>query len=237
MLKSQPSLTERVYDAILEEIAAGVLPAGSHLVQEQLAERLGVSRQPVQQAMALLKADGIVEEIGRRGLWVAPLDPDLMQHHYEIRAAIDGLAARLTAEHAKADADHAQLFSSRAGEILAQGMKAVEAVDVTQQINCDAALHKLVYEMSGNPLLARTAEPHWRFLQRAMGEVLRRATLPVEIWRQHGEIVEAIAEGDAARAETLMVTHDLEAAVTLREALLAQPPEDDTAQAQRETSA
>jgi DNA-binding FadR family transcriptional regulator len=81
------------------------------------------------------------------------------------------------------------------------------------------ALHTLIYEMSGNPLLALTAEPHWRFLRRAMGEVLRRATLPREIWRQHAEIVDAIAGGDADRAETLMVDHDLAAAKTLRAAL------------------
>lgn len=226
LLKSQPSLTERVYDAILDEIATGALPAGSHLVQEQLAERLGVSRQPVQQAMTLLKADGIVEEIGRRGLWVAPLDPDLMQHHYEIRAALDGLAARLTAGRARGDASLADLFSKRAGDILAKGAEAVETGAVTDQIHHDAALHKLVYEMSGNPLLARTAEPHWRFLQRAMGEVLRRATLPVEIWRQHTEIVDAIAAGDGPRAEALMVAHDLEAAQTLRAALISQAADD-----------
>jgi len=81
------------------------------------------------------------------------------------------------------------------------------------------ALHTLIYDMSGNPLLARTAEPHWRFLRRAMGEVLRRATLPREIWRQHAEIVDAIAGGDTDRAETLMVDHDLAAAKTLRAAL------------------
>jgi DNA-binding FadR family transcriptional regulator len=80
-------------------------------------------------------------------------------------------------------------------------------------------LHTLIYEMSGNPLLELTAEPHWRFLRRAMGEVLRRATLPREIWRQHVEIVDAIAGGDADRAETLMVVHDLAAAKTLRAAL------------------
>ena len=54
ILKSQPSLTDQVYDAIVDQICEGALSAGSHLVQEQLAERLGVSRQPVQQAMALM---------------------------------------------------------------------------------------------------------------------------------------------------------------------------------------
>jgi DNA-binding GntR family transcriptional regulator len=218
-LKSNPNLADQVYDALVDEICGGMLPAGSHLVQEQLAERLGVSRQPVQQAMARLKADGIVEEIGRRGLWVAPLDPDLMRHHYDIRAVLDGLAARLAAERVRAGAGGK--FRRRADAILAAGTQAVETGDTAGQVRQDRALHALVYETSGNPLLARTAEPHWRFLQRAMGEVLRRATLPKEIWRQHAEIAEAIAAGEPDRAERLMTEHDLAAARTLQAALAA----------------
>ncbi|MDC1198805.1 GntR family transcriptional regulator [bacterium] len=80
-----PSLTDQVYDAIVDDICDGSLPAGAHLVQERLASKLGVSRQPVQQAMALLKANGMVEEIGGRGLRVAPLDLTQMRQRYEIR--------------------------------------------------------------------------------------------------------------------------------------------------------
>jgi len=219
ILKSQPSLTDQVYDAIVDQICEGALPAGSHLVQEQLAERLGVSRQPVQQAMALLKADGMVEEVGRRGLWVTPLDADLMRHHYDIRATLDGLAARMAAARIAAALELGARFAQSAGDILERGEQAVANGDVAGQVRHDMALHTLIYDMSGNPLLARTAEPHWRFLRRAMGEVLRRATLPREIWRQHAEIVDAIAGGDTDRAETLMVDHDLAAAKTLRAAL------------------
>jgi DNA-binding GntR family transcriptional regulator len=219
LLKAQPSLSDQVYDAIVDEICDGTLPAGSHLVQEQLAKRLRVSRQPVQQAMALLKADGMVEEVGRRGLWVTPLDADLMRRHYDIRAALDGLAARMAATRVAAAQELGGRFARSAGDILERGEQAVADGDVAGQVRHDMALHTLIYEMSGNPLLALTAEPHWRFLRRAMGEVLRRATLPREIWRQHAEIVDAIAGGDADRAETLMVDHDLAAAKTLRAAL------------------
>lgn len=218
-LKSNPNLADQVYDALVDEICGGMLPAGAHLVQEQLAERLGVSRQPVQQAMARLKADGIVEEIGRRGLWIAPLDPDLMRHHYDIRAVLDGLAARLAAERVRAGAGGT--FRGRADKILAEGTQAVETGDTPGQVRQDRAFHALVYETSGNPLLARTAEPHWRFLQRAMGEVLRRATLPKEIWRQHAEIANAIAAGEPDQADRLMTEHDLDAARTLQAALVA----------------
>lgn len=218
-LKPSPNLAEQVYDALVDEICGGALPAGSHLVQEQLAERLGISRQPVQQALARLKADGMLHEIGRRGLWVAPLDPGLMRHHYDIRAVLDGLAARLAAARVRDEPEATEAFRLHAAAILDAGTRAVATGDTAEQVRQDRAFHGLVYEMSGNPLLARTAEPHWRFLRRAMGEVLRRAELPAEIWRQHAEIAEVIAAGAPDRAERLMMDHDLDVAKTLAAAL------------------
>ncbi len=225
ILKPQSSLADQVYEVIVDEICEGALPAGSHLVQEQLAERLGVSRQPVQQAMTLLKADGMVEEVGKRGLWVTPLDADLMRHHYEVRAALDGLAARMAAQRLAQAPELKRSFSGRARDLLERGAQAGESHDVAEQVRLDMELHGLIYETSGNPLLSHTAESHWRFLRRAMGEFLRQAQLPREIWRQHAEIVEAIASGDEHRAEQLIVEHDLGAAQTLQTALEASATE------------
>lgn len=222
-LRPQPSLAQQVYDAIVDEICEGRLEAGAHLVQEQLASQLGVSRQPVQQAMTLLKADGMVEEIGMRGLQVTALDLDLMRHHYDIRASLDGIAARKAAIRARDVEGVAAEIEARGREIMRCGVAAVEQAAVRDQIRYDAALHALFYESSGNPLLARTAEPHWRFLRRAMGEVLRHAQLPGEIWRQHAEIVDAVVGGDPDRAEALIVDHDMQAADTLCAALADRP--------------
>lgn len=219
LIQAQPSLTQQVYDAITDEICDGALPAGAHLVQEQLAERLGVSRQPVQQAMALLKADGVVEETGRRGMRVTPLDLDMVRHHYDIRAALDGLAARMAAERCHDDAAACRDLADRGGEILQLGEAAVREGNVGDQVRHDMAFHNLVYAGSGNPLLARTVETHWRFLRRAMAEVLRHAEPPREIWRQHAGILDAIISGEPDRAEALAVEHDLHAAETLQTAL------------------
>lgn len=218
-LQIAPGLAEQVYHAILDDICDGALPPGAHLIQEQLAARFGVSRQPIQQAMALLKADGLVEEVGKRGLCVAALDLNLMRHHYQIRGSLDGLAARLAAERVKTDPAARDELKARGEAILTQGFKAVEDKATRAQIRCDEAFHDLIYDASGNPLLARTVEPHWRFLLRVMSDVLRHAEAPSSIWDQHAAILEAILAGDSALAETLASKHIQIATETLTKAL------------------
>lgn len=217
-----PSLTDQVYDAIVDDICDGALPAGAHLVQERLAAKLGVSRQPVQQAMALLKANGMVEEIGGRGLRVAPLDVTQMRRRYEIRGALDGLAARLAAARAKADPAVAAEIARAGQAILSAGARAIGQGAARALIDEDEAFHELLYDASGNPLLSGAAAPHWRFLRRAMGEVLRHAEPPREIWRQHAALLDAVVAGDPEGAERLALDHVADAAGKLATAFAAE---------------
>jgi DNA-binding GntR family transcriptional regulator len=205
VIRSVPNLTDQVYQLVVDEICDGVLPAGAPLVQERIAERFGVSRQPVQQAIALLKADGLIEEAGKRGMRVASLDIASMRHHYQLRGALDALAARLAAEKAAGNAALARDLEKRGGDIISRGLKAVQSGSVRNQVREEAAFHFFIYEVSGNPLMAKSAEPHWRYLRRAMGDRLRETPQPESIWRQHEEILAAVVSGKpdiaAARAE------------------------------------
>ncbi|MDF1750855.1 MAG: GntR family transcriptional regulator [Alphaproteobacteria bacterium] len=196
-----------MYSAILDEILDGRLPTGAHLIQEQLATDLGVSRQPVQQAMALLKADGLVEEIGTRGLKVAALDFGRMNNHYDIRAVLDAYAARASAQRVRDQQINRAAVEERLGRILQAGRDAVRAASFSDQIRQDEAFHKCLYAYSGNAVLAESAEPHWRFLRRVMADVLRHAEPPPEIWDQHTEIAEAIVAGDPDLAQSLAQSH------------------------------
>lgn len=207
LIKIVPALADQVYQAIFDDICSGRLTPGTHLKQEQLAKQLGVSRQPVQQAMALLKADGLVEDVGRRGLRVSHLDINTMHHHYEVRGLLDGLAVRNTAKRIAGDQAIRKELDKQARNIIDAGRKAINEGDIPEMIRLDEAFHRLFYETSGNPLLAQTAEPHWRYLRRVMGDVLRDAEPPHDIWNQHAAIVEAVLAGDAAHAEQLMTGH------------------------------
>ena len=225
MLRTAPSLSDQIYDAIVDQICDGRLAPGTHLVQEKLAAAFDVSRQPIQQAMNRLKADGLIEELGRRGLFVTALDAGRMRDHYGIRAALDGWAARTAAGRVAADANLKASVAERGRAILAAGEQAVAEGDTAAQVRCDTDFHALIYGASGNRMVATTAEPHWRFLRRAMGDVLRRAEAPESIWRQHAEILEAVLYGDGDAAERLALSHVDHAAARLAAVLTASQEE------------
>lgn len=88
------------YALILDAIDRGHYPPGARLVETELAERFGVSRTPIREALGRLETQGVVAHDGRRGLVVSSLDHNQLGELYEVRAVVEGLAARLAARHA-----------------------------------------------------------------------------------------------------------------------------------------
>ena len=91
------ALIDQVHDRLVSAIADGTLPPGRRLTQEEIAVQLGVSRQPVSHALQVLRRRGLLEEAGKRGLIVAPLDTSRLRGLYQVRAVLEGLAASLSA--------------------------------------------------------------------------------------------------------------------------------------------
>lgn len=206
-ITNTPSRAEQVYVSIRDSICDGTLAPGTHLVQEDVAARLGVSRQPVQQAMILLKNDGLVLEQGARGLYVAPLDAEQTIRRYQIRLSLDQLAARLTAERAAASPDFAAALIRGGERILNRGAEAATGNRYSDAVAFDVAFHSYIYEMSGNPLIAPTAEPHWLYLRRVMIAVLSYAERSEVVWRQHYEILSTLAQGRVEEAVHIVTIH------------------------------
>jgi DNA-binding GntR family transcriptional regulator len=201
-VQAQPTLVEQVVNAIVSEIVDGELPSNSRLIQDELARAYGVSRQPVQQALLLLRERGLVREAPGRGLIVSPLDIEFVRNLYEIRAMLDGLAARLAAERG---AERARVEGPTYLEL---GRAAVESGSLHKQIEADMQFHAFINELSGNPLIGETTAPHWPYLRRVMGEVLRDdAQMPQIILSEHVAILDAVIAGDASRAEMLSRDH------------------------------
>lgn len=217
MLPAQRTLVDQVYDELLAAITDGQLRPNERLIQDELAARLGVSRQPVQQALLLLRNDGLVTTAAGRGLVVASVDAEKARQLYQIRAVIEGLAARLSAEHG---GERARIPGA---EIVAAGRAAVVAGSVARMIKADLEFHRLLYTLSGNPFIAQTAEPNWRHMCRIMGEVLAGSVMPDRIWDEHEAILGAVVAGDAAGAERLSRLHITGAADILLDRLGAAP--------------
>lgn len=204
---AQPTLVDQVVDAIVSEIVGGHLPSNSRLIQDDLARAYGVSRQPVQQALLLLRNRGLVQEAPGRGLIVSPLDAGFVRNLYEVRAMLEGLAARLAAERGAGRAD------KDGPTHLAAGHAAVASGSLHEQIEADMQFHAFLSELSGNPLIGETTSPHWSYLRRVMGEVLRDdEQMPHNIWEEHDAILDAVIAGDGEKAEMLSREHILRAA-------------------------
>lgn len=196
-----PDLTDQVYQRLLNAICEGDLAPGARLTQEELAAKLEVSRQPVLQALRMLKKDGFVIDAGRRGLMVLPLSSQSIAHIYEVRSALDGLAARQAAlSKTKIDTS-----------VISEGRKAVKGSRIVAMIDADMRFHNLIYGASGNPLIAESASHHWQHIRRAMGVALLEVGVRDAVWDEHEAIIKAVNRGDADRAERLARRHGEEA--------------------------
>jgi len=208
-LEAAPDLVDRVYRSLLDAISDGSLAPGERITQEEIAQQLAVSRQPVLQALRLLKKDGFVQDAPGRGLQVAPLDTGAIRDIYQVRGALDALAARLAAS---------RRFRI-APELLAAGRAAARGGNVAAMIEADLAFHHAIYEAAGNPLIAESAQLHWRHLKRVMGAVLQETRQREAVWDEHEAIADALAAGDAERAGRLIEDHSLQASNSLAERL------------------
>ena len=204
-LETAPDLVEQVYQRLLDAISEGTLAPGERLTQEDIAERLAVSRQPVLQALRQLKKDGFVLDAPGRGVLVAPLDAEWIAQVYQVRGALDALAARLAASHRyRIDP-----------KLIEYGRKAARGRNVKAMIDADMAFHSAIYAASRNPLIEQSAHQHWRHLRRVMGAVLQSSRQRENLWDEHEAIARAIADGDGERASALINDHSRQASENL----------------------
>ncbi len=198
------TLVDQAYATILDAICDGRLKPGERLTQADVAERLNVSRQPIHNALLVLKSQGFVREAGRRGLVVAPVDRTLFEAIYQFRSAIEPLAVRLAARRISSH------DIARGHELVAEGVEAVKRQGAAA-VHADAAFHSWIYELSGNLLIVETMRLNWQHLRRSMGEVLRHRALAERVWNEHRAILDAIAAGDGDMAALLMQGHVISA--------------------------
>ncbi|MFG3044992.1 GntR family transcriptional regulator [Streptomyces sp. NPDC048241] len=191
------SVRERVLAALRQDIIAGRLGPGDRLVERELAERYGVSRVPVREAIRALVGEGFVLFESARRTVVRRLTPDDVRELFELREALEVYAAGLAAARATPEA------LERLRELLAEAATATAAGEAEAITDVNTRFHDRILAMAGNGLLVSVLEPvdgRLRWLTR------RNAEWP-QLLAEHHELYEAIASGDPDRARAHALDH------------------------------
>jgi DNA-binding GntR family transcriptional regulator len=206
LVDHQPALIDQVHDRLLAAIVDGTLPPGTRLTQESAAEMLGVSRQPVSHALQVLKRRGLLIEHGRKGLAVSAVDASRVRQLYQVRAALDVLAAELSAQRVQAGA----VSNRERADVtkhLQNGLDLEPDASIAELIEADVGFHSSIYRLSGNHAISETVAEQWPHFKRSMGLVLRGGTRRRQVWGEHHAILTAVFAGDAERAGKLARAH------------------------------
>ncbi len=204
VLGERRALREDVREVIVNAILVGEFHPGERIVETRVAKQLGVSQNTVREALREIEQLGMVVSLPNRGVSVRPLTRRDVIEMYEMRALLEGHAARL-ATKGLTDDDLTEL------EGLADEMvELAEAGDVREMIRRDVAFHARICQLAGHALLQRlwsAVNPHlWTYV--AVRGLL--GMTPSTVARRHFEVVEALRSRDPARAERAMHTHLLQ---------------------------
>ncbi|MEQ4723283.1 GntR family transcriptional regulator [Nonomuraea sp. B19D2] len=193
------TLRESVIEAIQELIVSGQLKPGQHLVESELAELLGVSRQPVREALQQLSGEGWVDLFPGQGAFVHVPTLEEADQLLAVRTLLETESARLAAKHAGEDG------VQRLRALCARGIAAVESDDVEAAVATNSELHALVTALSGNKVLSELASQVARRVRWYHTPVARQRGMAS--WEEHTSLIDAIEAGDERRAAKIMREH------------------------------
>ncbi|MGA7272869.1 MAG: GntR family transcriptional regulator [Acidimicrobiia bacterium] len=201
--RSSERLADFVYRQIFDAVVAGKIPPGERLVQEILAEEMDVSRTPVREALLRLESEGILESSERGGFLVRSVDLEEAREIYELRAAVEGYAARIVAQ--RRDPAAIELIR-KAVEAAAQGAGSVE-----EGYELNRLVHRSIVKATGHALFLDTVDSIWGRSQafRMFAELHDAKLHFLEAEPTHEEVLAAIESGDGLAAQEALVAHIL----------------------------
>ncbi|HLN66616.1 MAG TPA: GntR family transcriptional regulator [Streptosporangiaceae bacterium] len=192
-------LRQSVYDALIDLIVGGELPPGQHMVETDLARQLGVSRQPIREALHRMEAEGWVDLRPSQGAFVhVPTDQEV-DELLDVRALLEAETARL----ATRTASPGQV--ARLREICAEGQAAADGDDLSLAVAANDSFHAEIALIAGNSVLAELAGIVGRRVQ-----WYYRMVAPERghgSWAEHTELIDAIQASDPERAQLLARKH------------------------------
>lgn len=196
-----PPLRDVAAAELRRMILDGRLTPGERLIEDRLAVLLGVSRNPVREAIRVLEAEGFIDLTTRRGAFIATLSDQTAADLFDVRLALEPLGARLAALNAD------PVSVSRLKKILAEAQSSSDSRDLDSLSDLHSELHSVIFEMTGNAYLTAIALPMVK-----RGQWLLRLSSPLRnpaAWSEHHRLIAAIEVGDGDLAEAAARHHVL----------------------------
>jgi DNA-binding GntR family transcriptional regulator len=196
-IASSGYLEQKAYNQIRDMIVNGELKPGDQIIQDQIAQKIGISRTPLRRAMTELERDHILETTSQ-GIFVRVLSNHFIVSVWEVRSVLEGLACRLCATRL----DEATLAYFRT--LFTSGFKKWEEGDHETYRQADVIFHSKLVEIADNPVLKLNFESS-QVLTIAFGLGIVRP--PEVTYGEHMAILDALEKGDCDLAEQRMLSH------------------------------
>ena len=200
---------DQVYERLLDLISTGDLKPGERIRQSVLADQLGVSRQPISHALQLLKHQGLVQEAGKQGVQVTPLNFRHLADLYDVRALVEEKAAFLAATRVRDQQATVQDIQALK-DALKEGQQAFAAgVSAAALARADYRFHVALYRLSGNQVIEQFMQGQWPHMLRSMLAVLDYGEIKAVrlAWEEHERVAKQVLSGDALGASAGCKAH------------------------------
>ena len=215
------TLKENVTNLLRQSIIDGTIPAGEELNQAQIAERLGISRGPVREALGQLEQEGLIRSVPYKGVIVTPLNPTYVRELYSLRSVLETFALRTAMERGDTE-DLVNLH--RIVDAMRAAAKQHEAHELAR---LDLRFHNSIIQMARHNLLERTWTPLQIGVQRCLHSRHRIYDTLEEVVGTHPELLEAMDRRDVEGATQILHQHIIDAGTKLCEVWLTpDDPED-----------
>lgn len=216
-------LRQQIADALQKAIIDGELGPGDALTETDIAQRLGVSRAPVREAIQLLASSGLVDAVPYKGTTVRMLSATDIAETHALRLLLESFAVReLAARRGAGVVDELHAACQQMAQL-------ASAQDHRSLLEADEDFHRLLIGGTGNELLKTMWESIHMRIRQIIALRNRRFSDPLPIAQNHSAIVRAIAAGDAERAESLMRAHLDRSAIEMSGDSVAEPTPPSTA--------
>lgn len=194
-------LRDLVFNTLRQAILRGELKPGERLMEIQLANKLGVSRTPIREAIRKLELEGLVLMIPRRGAEVAEITEKNMHDVLEVRCALEELAGQLACDRMTEEGLEALKKAAKGFE------DSLEADDITKVAEADVAFHDVIYEATENERLIQLLNNLREQMYRYRIEYLKEKTFRPQLLAEHEAMIKSIEARDKARAVEITNQH------------------------------